>query len=46
MLTEALSLIPPLDLERDIYGLLRTLYEKNLMVTTAESCTGRLLGRS
>jgi hypothetical protein len=44
MLTEALSPILPPDLERDIYELLRTLYDKNLMVTTAESCTGGLLG--
>jgi len=43
LLTETLSSVLPADLEHDIQGVLRALYEKKLTVATAESCTGGLL---
>ena len=42
-MTETLSSVLPPELERDIQGVLKTLFEKKMTLATAESCTGGLL---
>jgi nicotinamide-nucleotide amidase len=42
-MTETLSSVLPTDLEARIHRVLRSLFDRGLMVTAAESCTGGLL---